>query len=141
MTRILIVDDHEVVRSGLRSIVEAHEGWQVDAEASDGNEAITKAIETRPDVAIIDFSLPWMNVNEVTRQIRASAPSVEVLIFSMHDSADLKSQAGLLDHATERASQTEFQLDQLASRLGTTRQMALEGFQAQLDAVVDLSRC
>lgn len=86
MTRILIADDHEVVRSGLRSILEAHEGWEVVAEASDGKEAIAKAVETKPDVAIIDYSLPTMNGVEATRQIRARVPTAEVLIFTMHDS-------------------------------------------------------
>jgi DNA-binding NarL/FixJ family response regulator len=92
MTRILIADDHEVVRSGLRSILEAHEGWQVVAEASDGKEAITQAVETKPDVAIIDYSLPMMNV-ETTRQIRARVPDTEVLIFTMHDSDALIGEA------------------------------------------------
>jgi DNA-binding NarL/FixJ family response regulator len=86
VTRILIADDHEVVRSGLRSILEAHEGWQVVAEASDGKEAIAKAVETKPDIAIIDYSLPTMNGVEATRQIRARVPTAEVLIFTMHDS-------------------------------------------------------
>ncbi len=86
MTRILIADDHEVVRSGLRSILEAHEGWEVVAEARDGKEAVARAAETRPDVAIVDYSLPLMNGVEVTRQIRARAPTAEVLIFTMHDS-------------------------------------------------------
>jgi DNA-binding NarL/FixJ family response regulator len=86
MTRILIADDHEVVRSGLRSILEAHEGWEVVAEARDGKEAITKAVVTKPDVAIIDYSLPMMNGVEATRQIRARVPTAEVLIFTMHDS-------------------------------------------------------
>jgi DNA-binding NarL/FixJ family response regulator len=86
MTRILIADDHEVVRSGLRSILEAHDGWQVVAEACDGKEAIAKAVETKPDVAIIDYSLPMMNGVEATRQIRARVPSAEILIFTMHDS-------------------------------------------------------
>jgi len=85
LTRILIADDHEVVRSGLRAIIEAHEGWNVVAEASDGKEAISKAVETKPDVAIIDYSLPMMNGVEATRQIRARVPSAEVLIFTMHD--------------------------------------------------------
>jgi len=85
MTRILIADDHEVVRSGLRAILEAHEGWNVVAEASDGKEAIAKAVEAKPDVAIIDYSLPTMNGVEATRQIRARVPSAEVLIFTMHD--------------------------------------------------------
>jgi DNA-binding NarL/FixJ family response regulator len=86
MTRILIADDHEVVRSGLRSILEAHEGWEIVAEACDGKEAIEKAVETMPDVAIIDYSLPLMNGIEATRQIRARVPKAEVLIFTMHDS-------------------------------------------------------
>ena len=86
MTRILIADDHEVVRSGLRSILGAHEGWEVVAEASDGKEAIIKAVAINPDIAIIDYALPMMNGVEVTRQIRARVPTAEVLIFTMHDS-------------------------------------------------------
>ncbi len=93
MTRILIADDHEVVRSGLRVTLEAHEGWEVVAEASDGKEAIAKAVETRPDVTIIDFSLPGMNGIDATRQIHARVPTAEVLIFTMHDSDVLKRQA------------------------------------------------
>jgi DNA-binding NarL/FixJ family response regulator len=91
--RILIADDHEVVRSGLRLTLEAHAGWKVVAEASDGKEAIAKAVETRPDVAIIDFALPRMNGIDTTRQIRARVPTAEVLIFTMHESDVLKAQA------------------------------------------------
>ena len=85
MTRILIADDHAVVRSGLRAILEAHPNWEVVAEASDGKEAISKAMEAQPDVAVIDYSLPLVNGIEVTRQIRARLPKTEVLIFTMHD--------------------------------------------------------
>ena len=70
MTRILIADDHEVVRSGLRSILEAHSGWEIVAEAANGKEAIKKALQTKPDVAVIDYSLPLLNGIEATRQIR-----------------------------------------------------------------------
>ena len=86
MTRILIADDHEVVRSGLRAILEAHEGWEVVAEAEDGKDAVTKALGSKPDVAIIDYSLPVINGIEATRQIRARVPNAEILIFTMHDS-------------------------------------------------------
>jgi DNA-binding NarL/FixJ family response regulator len=89
MTRILIADDHDVVRSGLKAILEAQEGWVVVAEAADGKEAIEKAIETKPDVAILDYSLPIANGAEITRQIRVRLPNVEVLIFTMHDSDDV----------------------------------------------------
>jgi DNA-binding NarL/FixJ family response regulator len=89
MTRILIADDHEVVRSGMRAILEAHEGWEVVAEAGDGKDAIAKALQTEPAVAIIDYSLPVMNGIEVTRQIKSKLPNTEILIFTMHDSAIL----------------------------------------------------
>jgi DNA-binding NarL/FixJ family response regulator len=88
-TRILIADDHHVVRSGLRTVLEAQPGWIVVAEAGDGRDAVAKALETRPNVAIIDYSLPLLNGAEVTRQIHSRLPSVEVLIFTMHDSDSL----------------------------------------------------
>jgi DNA-binding NarL/FixJ family response regulator len=89
VTRILIADDHDVVRSGLRSTLETHPNWEVVAEASDGKEAILKAIEAKPDVAVLDYSLPLVNGVEATRQICARLPSTEVLIFTMHDNEAL----------------------------------------------------
>ena len=74
---------------GCRSILEAHPNWEVVAEAADGKEAILKAIETKPDVAVIDYSLPLVNGIEATRQIRARLPRTEVLIFTMHDNETL----------------------------------------------------
>ena len=84
MTRILIADDHDVVRSGLRSFLESHPDWEVVAEAADGKEAIAKA-----DVAVVDYALPLINGIEVTRQIRRRLARAEVLIFTMHDSEGL----------------------------------------------------
>jgi DNA-binding NarL/FixJ family response regulator len=89
VTRILIADDHEVVRSGLRAILETHNEWEVVAEAPDGKLAISMAVETKPDVAIIDYALPLINGIEVTRHIRTRVPETEVLIFTMHDSEAL----------------------------------------------------
>jgi DNA-binding NarL/FixJ family response regulator len=86
VTRILIADDHEVVRSGLRAILESHPGWEVVAEADNGKDAVAKAVASEPDVAIIDYALPLMNGIEATRQIHARLPTAEVLIFTMHDS-------------------------------------------------------
>jgi DNA-binding NarL/FixJ family response regulator len=86
VTRILIADDHEVVRSGLRAILEAHEGWEVVAEAENGKDAVAKALASKPDVTIIDYSLPVINGIEATRQIRARLPDAQILIFTMHDS-------------------------------------------------------
>jgi DNA-binding NarL/FixJ family response regulator len=85
----LIADHHAVVRSGLRSILEAQSGWKIVAEAADGSEAIARAVESNPDLAIIDYALPTMNGLEVTRQIRVRVPSAEILIFTIHDSDDL----------------------------------------------------
>jgi len=89
MTRILIADDHDVVRSGVRTILEGHEGWQVVGEARDGKDALDQALATRPDIVVLDYGLPMMNGVEATRQIRARVPGVEVLIFTMHDTATL----------------------------------------------------
>ena len=89
MLRILIADDHEIIRTGLQRLIEANSNWQVVAVAGDGKEAVEKAIETKPDIAIVDYSLPIFNGVEVTRQIRAKLPRTEVLIFTMHDNETL----------------------------------------------------
>ncbi|MGE5510426.1 MAG: response regulator [Bacteroidota bacterium] len=89
MTRILIADDHEVVRSGTRSILEDHAGWSVVAEAADGKQAVDKAVIEKPDIAILDYSLPLINGLEATRQIHLRVPSVEILIFTVHDNETL----------------------------------------------------
>jgi DNA-binding NarL/FixJ family response regulator len=83
--RILIADDHEVVRSGLRSILQAHDGWEVTAEADNGKDAIALIVEKTPDVAIVDYSLPLINGIEVTRSIKARQLDTQILIFTMHD--------------------------------------------------------
>ena len=93
MTRILIADDHAVVRSGVRSVLEDHPGWSVVAEAANGRDAVAEAIATQPDVAVLDYALPLLNGIEATRQIRQRVPSVEVLIFTMHDNGDLLREA------------------------------------------------
>jgi DNA-binding NarL/FixJ family response regulator len=89
LARILIADDHEIVRLGLRAILEARPGWKVVAEAADGKEAIEKARATQPDIVIMDYSLPLMNGVEATRQIRARLPKTEIMIFTAHDSEAL----------------------------------------------------
>jgi DNA-binding NarL/FixJ family response regulator len=89
LIRILIADDHDIVRAGLRRILEAHANWEVVAEAGDGKDAIRKAVETKPDIVVIDYSLPMLNGTEVTREIRSRLPTTEVLIFTMHDNERL----------------------------------------------------
>jgi DNA-binding NarL/FixJ family response regulator len=93
MKRILIADDHATVRSGLRAIVEARPGWEVVVEACNGAEAVAGAIDTRPDIAIIDHSMPLMSGLEVTQRITRHPLATEILIFTMHDSDSLALQA------------------------------------------------
>src|SRR5216117_2207095 len=84
--RILIADDHQVVRTGLRALLESKAGWQVCAEAANGREAVEKAGQLKPDVAVLDIGMPLLNGVEATRQIRKLSPQTEVLILTMHDS-------------------------------------------------------
>ncbi|HVX77475.1 MAG TPA: response regulator transcription factor [Bradyrhizobium sp.] len=93
MKRILIADDHEAVRSGLRAVLEQHVDWEVVAEANDGSKALAAAIESCPDVAIVDFSMPRMTGVEVARRIREYPLQTEVLIFTVHNSRLLAQQA------------------------------------------------
>jgi len=84
--RILIADDHEVVRSGLRAIIESRADWAVSGEAVNGKDAFVRTQEMKPDVAILDYSMPLMTGVEVSRRIRSSHLRTEVLILTMHDS-------------------------------------------------------
>ncbi len=84
--RILVADDHHVVRAGLRTLLETNRGWKVCAEAANGREAVEKAGKLKPDVAVLDIGMPLLNGIEATRQIRKVSPQTEVLILTMHDS-------------------------------------------------------
>ena len=89
MPRILLADDHEIVRRGLKELLEEQAGWTVCAEASNGRQAVELAEQTRPNVAVLDFSMPELNGLEATRRIRQTVPETEVLIFTMHGSEAL----------------------------------------------------
>lgn len=89
MVNILLADDHFVVRRGLRALLETRPDFKICAEAADGREAVELALSHRPDVVVLDISMPILNGVEATRQIRRGAPGTEVLIFTMHDSEDL----------------------------------------------------
>lgn len=85
MLRILIADDHEIVRRGLRDLIQSHADWEVCGEASDGLQAVQLAMSQTPDVAVLDVSLPILNGVAVTRRLHAEQPNVRVLLFTMHD--------------------------------------------------------
>jgi DNA-binding NarL/FixJ family response regulator len=93
MTRILIADDHQIIREGLRKVLEEQPGWKVCGETATGRETVAKAIELQPDVIVLDFAMPELNGLEVTRQIRAALPHTEVLILTMHESEQLAREA------------------------------------------------
>jgi len=85
MLRILLADDHDLTRAGLRYLLEKQEGWSVCAEASSGRLAVEIAEKLSPDIAILDMSMPELNGLEATRQILKSHPHTKVLIYTMHE--------------------------------------------------------
>ena len=87
--RILLADDHELVRQGLRALIEGQPGWQVCGEATTGREAVAKTRELKPDIVVMDFTMPELNGMEATRQICAALPRTQVLVLTMHDSEEL----------------------------------------------------
>lgn len=91
--RVMLADDHAVVRRGLRTLIEGVPGWEVCAEAADGNETVKLAAETKPDVLIMDLSMPGLGGVDATIQIRKILPQIEVLILTMHESDRLAGQA------------------------------------------------
>ncbi len=86
MLQILIADDHEVARRGIRAVLESHPGWEVCGEAKDGREAVELASSMKPDVILLDIGMPNLNGLEAARQILAVSPDVPILILTMHDS-------------------------------------------------------
>jgi DNA-binding NarL/FixJ family response regulator len=137
MLRILVADAQQVVRRGLRKIIEDQRGWAVVGEAGDGKAAVTTAIEVKPDVAIVDYALPLLSGIEVTRQIRARLPRTEILMFTMHESDSLVGeilQAGARAYVlkTERCDHIVAAIKALAQHRmylsGAWSERLLEGF-------------
>src|SRR5487761_60840 len=85
-TRLLLADDHEIVRMGLRALIHGHRGWEVVAEARDGKEAVEQAKLFQPDIAIMDIGMPILNGLEATREIVTSVAQTKVLILTVYDS-------------------------------------------------------
>jgi len=90
--RILIADDHDVVREGLKTLLAARADFRICGEAATGREAVAQARALKPQVVVLDFSMPELNGIEATRQIRKALPGAEVLILTMHDSETLVRQ-------------------------------------------------
>jgi DNA-binding NarL/FixJ family response regulator len=87
--RVLVADDHEVMRLGIRNLVESRSGWSVCADAANGQEAIEKALHFIPDVIIMDITMPIMNGLEASAEIAKLHPKMPIILFSLHLSEDL----------------------------------------------------
>lgn len=87
--RILIADDHDLMRRGLKSLLESHPGWTICAEAHTGREAVAKTEELRPDIVILDITMPELNGVEAARRILKASPNTEILVLSVHYSDQL----------------------------------------------------
>jgi DNA-binding NarL/FixJ family response regulator len=84
--RILVADDHEIVRRGLCSLLQKHEGWEICGEASDGRDAVEKAKQLKPDVVILDVGMPNLNGLDATRQLMQHDPNFKVIVLTITDS-------------------------------------------------------
>lgn len=92
-TRILIADDHAPVRRGVRMLLESHPGWSICGESANGREAVEQARVTRPDVILLDVSMPELDGLQATQQILRDDPGAKVIILTMHDSAEMAAEA------------------------------------------------
>jgi DNA-binding NarL/FixJ family response regulator len=135
--RILIADDHEVARRGIRAMLESHSGWEVCGEAKDGREAVELASKEKPDLILLDIGMPNLNGLEAARQILAVSPDIAILILTMHDSDQVVREvlrAGargfLLKSDAGRDLVAAVEALQLQRTFFTTRvsQMVLDGF-------------
>lgn len=114
MTRIVVADDHEVVRRGIRALLETQPGWNVCGEAATGHEAVEQARRLRPDLMIVDISMPEMNGLETIRQIHKAMPQIEILVLTMHESEEMMREA-LVAGARGYLSKSEAGRDLLAA--------------------------
>jgi DNA-binding NarL/FixJ family response regulator len=87
--RIFVADDHELMRRGVRALLEAEAGWKVVGEASDGAELMKKVTEAKPDILVLDIGMPHLNGLEAARRLKNMLPEIKILILSMHDSEQM----------------------------------------------------
>jgi DNA-binding NarL/FixJ family response regulator len=135
--RILIADDHEVARKGIRSILETHPGWEVCCEARDGREAVDLAGQTKPDVLLLDIGMPNLNGLDAARQILTTQPDACILILTIHDTEQVVREVlaagarGFLlksDAARDMVAAVEALQDRRTFFTSKVAQMMLDGY-------------
>jgi two-component system response regulator NreC len=108
--RVLLVDDHAILRDGIKSLLGKRDNIEVIAEATNGREAIPKVAELRPDVVVLDISMPLMDGLEATRQIKRESPDTKILVLTMHDDEEYFLQllrSGASGYVTKKAASRE----------------------------------
>jgi DNA-binding NarL/FixJ family response regulator len=96
MAQILLADDHEVVRSGIKLILHGHRDWNVCGEAENGQEAVEKVLALRPDLIVLDLTMPVMSGLQAAIRIRRFAPATKILILSVHDAPMMQEVSSLV---------------------------------------------
>jgi DNA-binding NarL/FixJ family response regulator len=119
--RILIADDHELIRAGIKSQVDGN--FNICGEASNGQEAVVKTMELKPDLVILDVTMPLLNGLDAARQIRAAAPGTKILLLSMHDPRVLEEHAKTVgaDACLSKMSAAHELLSVIEQLIGTTK--------------------
>jgi DNA-binding NarL/FixJ family response regulator len=110
--KILLADDHELLRRGVRLLLENRSDWEICGEAKNGHEAVEQVLALKPDLVLLDLSMPVMGGIEAARRIRALAPDTKILVFSTHDSPHIASEAmraGAHGYVVKTAAATELE--------------------------------
>lgn len=118
--RILVADDHEVMRMGIRNLLESVPNWTVSAEAGSGREAVDRALDSSPDIIIMDITMPEMNGFEAAAEIAQRRPDIPVIMFSLHLSEDVvtRFKTGPIRGAVSKSEAARDLLDAVRSVLG-----------------------
>src|SRR5881275_139770 len=124
--RILIADDHEVVRRGVRSLLKSRADWEVCGEAVDGRDAVQKAKELKPDVIVMDIGMPHLNGLEAARVIRKEVPQSEILILSQYEATEMR-PAALQAGAREYITKSDVARDLLTAVESVTQHLTASG--------------
>jgi DNA-binding NarL/FixJ family response regulator len=93
LAQILLADDNKVILQLLRRLIESHAGWQVCGEASNGQQALAKALELKPDMMVLDFAMPGLNGLQVAAEISRTCPSLPMILHTIHDFPEMISEA------------------------------------------------